>query len=281
MLADEIRANVKCALEEDLGGVIDLKQDLTAQLIPADRINNAKIITREAGIFCGKEWVNEIYNQLGGNVTLNWSVEDGQEILPGQELCALSGNARTMLTAERCSLNFLQTLCGVATVVNAYAKAIAGTSCRLLDTRKTIPGLRAALKYAVQKGGGNNHRFGLYDMYLIKENHIVSCGGVVEAISKARELNKDLPIEIEVETIDELKLALEAQADIILLDNFDYAMIEEAVQICDHKAKLEISGNVTLETIARFAASGVDYISVGALTKNIRTLDLSMRFIKD
>ncbi len=281
MLADEIRANVKCALEEDLGGVIDLKQDLTAQLIPADRVNQAKIITREAGIFCGKEWVDEIYRQLGGDVTLNWSVEDGQEIFPGQELCALSGNARTMLTAERCSLNFLQTLCGVATVVNAYAKAIAGTSCRLLDTRKTIPGLRAALKYAVKTGGGNNHRFGLYDMYLIKENHILSCGGIVEAISKARELNKDLPIEIEVETIDELKLALEAKADIILLDNFDYSMIEEAVQICDHQAKLEISGNVTLETITRFAATGVDYISVGALTKNIRALDLSMRFLKD
>lgn len=280
MLKQDIENSVRAALMEDLGGVVDPKRDLTAQLIDENTVNEAKVITREAGIFCGKQWVEEVYAQLGGNVELTFFVEDGDEIKAGQELFHVKGNARILLTAERTTLNFVQTLSGTATAVSAYVKAMAGTSCKLLDTRKTIPGLRNALKYAVTCGGGQNHRIGLYDMYLIKENHIMACGGIAKAVAKARELRSDVKVEVEVENLDELKQALEAKADIIMLDNFDDDMMKEAVKITDHKAKLEISGNVTLETIARYAAVGVDFISVGALTKHLRALDLSMRFVK-
>lgn len=280
MLDQDIEQSVKIALQEDLGGIIDKKLDLTAQLIPEDAVNEATVITREAGVFCGKAWVNEVYRQLGGGVDITWFVNDGDEIKSGQELFHLKGNARTLLTAERTTLNFVQTLSGVATSVNAYVKAMAGTRCQLLDTRKTIPGLRTALKYAVTCGGGHNHRIGLFDMYLIKENHIMACGGIAKAISKARELNSSVKVEVEVENLNELQQALDAKADIIMLDNFDYETMKEAVEITNHQAKLEISGNVTLETIARYAAIGVDFISVGALTKHVRALDLSMRFVK-
>lgn len=280
MLKDDIKLNVQCALAEDLGGVVDPSLDVTAQLIPEGTINEATVITREAGIFCGKAWVNEVYAQLSDKVTITWFVEDGDEIKPSQELFHVKGDARTMLTAERTTLNFVQTLSGVATTVNAYVKAIAGTSCRLLDTRKTIPGLRTALKYAVKCGGGHNHRIGLFDMYLIKENHIMACGGIDKAIAQAHKLNPGHKVEVEVESLDELRQALEAKADIIMLDNFDFEMMKEAVTITNKKAQLEISGNVTLDTIARFAETGVDFISVGALTKHVRALDLSMRFVK-
>lgn len=281
MLKDDIKLNVQCALAEDLGGVVDPSLDVTAQLIPEGTINEATVITREAGIFCGKAWVNEVYAQLSDKVTITWFVEDGDEIKPSQELFHVKGDARTMLTAERTTLNFVQTLSGVATTVNAYVKAIAGTSCRLLDTRKTIPGLRTALKYAVKCGGGHNHRIGLFDMYLIKENHIMACGGIDKAIAQAHKLNPGHKVEVEVESLDELRQALEAKADIIMLDNFDFEMMKEAVTITNKKAQLEISGNVTLDTIARFAETGVDFISVGALTKHVRALDLSMRFVKE
>ncbi len=280
MLEDDIKLNVQCALIEDLGGKLDKNLDVTAQLIPEGTINEATVITRESGIFCGKEWVCEVYRQLGGNVEITWFVEDGDVIEPSQKLFSLKGDARTMLTAERTTLNFVQTLSGVATLTNSYVKAIAGTSCRLLDTRKTVPGLRTALKYAVKCGGGHNHRIGLFDMYLIKENHIMACGGIAKAIEKAHELNPGKRVEVEVESLKELKEALDAKADVIMLDNFDFEMMVEAVKITDHKAELEISGNVTLETISRFAETGVDYISVGALTKHVRALDLSMRFVK-
>lgn len=281
MLSDDILTSVKLALEEDLGGKLDPSLDVTAQLIDANSVNEATVITREKGIFCGKEWVECVYKLLGGNVQITWFVKDGDPISENQELFHLKGNARTMLTAERTTLNFVQTLSGVATAVNAYAKAIAHTSCRLLDTRKTIPGLRTALKYAVTAGGGHNHRIGLFDMYLIKENHIMACGGITKAIEKARVLQPNIKVEVEVETLEELKEALNAKADIIMLDNFDYQMMKDAVAITNKQAKLEISGNVNLETIAKFAETGVDFISVGALTKHVRALDLSMRFVKD
>lgn len=280
MQKQDIENSVRAALEEDLGGVVDASRDLTAQLIDKDTVNEATVITRESGVFCGKEWVNEVYRQLGNKVNITWFVEDGDEIKAGQELFHLKGNARTLLTAERTTLNFVQTLSGAATTVSTYVKAMAGTNCKLLDTRKTIPGLRNALKYAVTCGGGQNHRIGLFDMYLIKENHIMACGGIAKAIERARELRSDVKVEVEVENLDELNQALKAKADIIMLDNFDFETMQEAVKLTNHQAKLEISGNVTLETIARYAAIGVDFISVGALTKHLRALDLSMRFVK-
>lgn len=280
MLKDDVVSTVELALKEDLGGKLDASLDVTAQLISADTMSEATVITRESGIFCGKLWVEEVYRQLGGGVEITWLVDDGASLTPGQELFHLKGSARTMLTAERTTLNFVQTLSGVATAVRPYVDAIAGTSCRLLDTRKTLPCLRTALKYAVTCGGGHNHRMGLFDMYLIKENHIMACGGINAAVTRAHELNPGTKVEVEVETLDELTTAIEAGADIIMLDNFEYEMMVEAVKITAGRAKLEISGNVTIETIGRFAATGVDFISVGALTKHVRALDLSMRFAK-
>ena len=254
---------------------------VSAQLIPADHINEATVITREPGVFCGKDWVEEVYRQLGGNVTITWFVKDGDEIVENQELFHLKGNARTMLTAERTTLNFVQTLSGVASVVHQYVKAMGETKTHLLDTRKTVPGLRTALKYAVTVGGGHNHRIGLFDMYLIKENHIMACGGITAAVNKARELNQGIKVEVEVENLDELREALAAKAEIIMLDNFKFEDMIEAVKITNGQAKLEISGNVNIDTIGRYASTGVDFISVGALTKNVKALDLSMRFVKD
>lgn len=268
------------ALEEDLGGVLDPKLDVTSQLIDADEEDEATVITREAGVFCGKAWVEEVYKQLGNKVTLQWFVKDGDAIEPGEQLFHIKGNSRTMLTAERTTLNFVQTLSGVATEVSKYVKAMEGTNCKLLDTRKTLPCLRTALKYAVTCGGGKNHRIGLFDMFLIKENHIMACGGIAKAIERARANHPELKVEVEVENLDELQQALDAKADIIMLDNFEYDMMIHAVKQTDHKAQLEISGNVNIDTIGRFAQTGVDFISVGALTKNVRALDLSMRFVK-
>jgi nicotinate-nucleotide pyrophosphorylase (carboxylating) len=281
MLQDDIKATVKMALEEDLGGKLDPTLDVTSQLIDENESDEATVITREAGIFCGKAWVEEVYRQLGNKVELTWFVKDGDAIEPGEQLFHVKGNARTMLTAERTTLNFVQTLSGVATEVSKYVKAIKDTNCKLLDTRKTVPCLRTALKYAVTCGGGKNHRIGLFDMFLIKENHIMACGGIEKAIERARSQHPEIKVEVEVENLDELQQALDAKADIIMLDNFEYDMMIHAVKQTDHKALLEISGNVNLETIGRFAATGVDFISVGALTKNVRALDLSMRFVKN
>lgn len=280
MLQDDIKATVKFALEEDLGGKLDPTLDVTSQLIDENETDEATVITREAGVFCGKAWVEEVYNQLGNKATLTWFVKDGDAIEPGQQLFHVQGNARSMLTAERTTLNFVQTLSGVATEVSKYVKAIEGTKCRLLDTRKTLPCLRTALKYAVTCGGGKNHRIGLFDMFLIKENHIMACGGIKNAIETARKLNPGKMVEVEVESIDELKQALDAKSDIIMLDNFSMDMIKEAVALTNKQAKLEISGNVNLNTIGEYAKAGVDFVSVGALTKNVNALDLSMRFTK-
>ncbi|HHQ4625947.1 TPA: carboxylating nicotinate-nucleotide diphosphorylase [Aeromonas veronii] len=286
MFQQDVSRAVRAALLEDLGNALttldqpDASADITAQLIPADRMASARVITREAGVFCGQPWVDEVFVQLGGDVKVDWKVQDGEVLSPNQELFRLHGPARLLLTGERNALNFVQTLSGVATLTARYVAELEGTDCRLLDTRKTIPGLRTAQKYAVTCGGGKNHRIGLYDAYLIKENHILACGGIAEAINEARHLNPGKPVEVEVESLAELEQALVAKADIVMLDNFDVAMMREAVAINQGRAKLEVSGNVTLDTLAEFAATGVDFISVGALTKHVRALDLSMRFIQ-
>ncbi len=274
----EITRAVADTLKEDLGGTLDADKDITASLIPADAINTATIITREHGVFCGQAWADEVFKQLGGKVTIEWYVRDGDKVEPNQTLCTLIGPARDLLTGERNAMNFIQTLSGCATITAEYAEKIAHTECRLLDTRKTIPGLRSALKYAVACGGGFNHRIGVFDAYLIKENHIIACGGITQAITTAKELNPGKPIEVETESLEELKEAIEAGADIIMLDNFTTDMMREAVTINAGRAALENSGNVTLETIAEYAETGVDYISVGALTKHLKAMDLSMRF---
>ncbi|MEM0550872.1 MULTISPECIES: carboxylating nicotinate-nucleotide diphosphorylase [Aeromonas] len=285
MFQQDVSRAVRAALLEDLGDALttldqpDASSDITAKLIPADRMASARVITREAGVFCGQPWVDEVFVQLGGEVKVEWKVEDGEVISPNQELFRLHGPARLLLTGERNALNFVQTLSGVATLTARYVAELEETDCRLLDTRKTIPGLRTAQKYAVTCGGGKNHRIGLYDAYLIKENHILACGGIAEAINEARHLNPGKPVEVEVESLAELEQALAANADIVMLDNFDVAMMREAVAINQGRAKLEVSGNVTLDTLAEFAATGVDFISVGALTKHVRALDLSMRFL--
>ncbi|GAL36302.1 quinolinate phosphoribosyltransferase [Vibrio maritimus] len=221
---------------------------------------------------------DEVFKQLGGEVSIEWHVQDGDKVEPNQVLCTLTGPARTLLTGERNAMNFIQTLSGCATVTAEYAAKIAHTECRLLDTRKTIPGLRSALKYAVACGGGYNHRIGVFDAYLIKENHIIACGGITKAIETAKQLNPGKPVEVETESLEELQQAIDAGADIIMLDNFTTDMMRKAVEINAGRAALENSGNVALETIAEFAETGVDYISVGALTKHLKAMDLSMRF---
>ncbi|EOW6518062.1 carboxylating nicotinate-nucleotide diphosphorylase [Cronobacter dublinensis] len=274
----DIPVTVAQALREDLGGETDASRDITAQLLPPDRRSHAVVITREAGVFCGKRWVDEVFIQLGGDVSVTWRVNDGDSVQPDQPLFELEGPSRVLLTGERTALNFVQTLSGVASEVRRYVTLLEGTHTQLLDTRKTIPGLRSALKYAVLCGGGANHRLGLSDAFLIKENHIIASGSVRQAVEKAFWLHPDVPVEVEVESLDELDDALKAGADIIMLDNFNVEQMRAAVKRTAGQARLEVSGNVTLETLRAFAETGVDYISVGALTKHIRALDLSMRF---
>jgi len=277
-IENDIPEAVARALQEDLGGDIDSERDITAQLLPADTQAHAQVITREAGVFCGKRWVEEVFNQLGSHVSLTWHIEDGQAVVPDQLLFEIEGSARLLLTAERTALNFVQTLSGVASEVSRYVKLLEGCQTQLLDTRKTLPGLRTALKYAVLCGGGNNHRLGLSDAFLIKENHIIASGSIRQAVEKAFWLHPDVPVEVEVESIDELNQALDAAADIIMLDNFSLDEMREAVKITHGRSLLEVSGNVTETTLPQIAQTGVDYVSVGALTKHVRALDLSMRF---
>ncbi|ELY2784582.1 carboxylating nicotinate-nucleotide diphosphorylase [Cronobacter turicensis] len=274
----DIPLTVAQALREDLGGETDASRDITAQLLPPDSRSHAVVITREAGVFCGKRWVDEVFIQLGGDVSVTWHVKDGDDVKPDQPLFELEGRSRVLLTGERTALNFVQTLSGVATEVRRYVALLEGTHTQLLDTRKTVPGLRSALKYAVLCGGGANHRLGLSDAFLIKENHIIASGSVRQAVEKAFWLHPDVPVEVEVESLEELDAALKAGADIIMLDNFTVDQMREAVKRTAGQARLEVSGNVTLETLREFAQTGVDFISVGALTKHIRALDLSMRF---
>lgn len=277
-IEDDIPGSVEQALREDLGGEIDADNDITASLLPAEKQAHAIVITREAGVFCGKRWVEEVFLQLGNQAQLTWHVADGDAIEPNQPLFEIIGPARLLLTAERTALNFVQTLSGVASEVKRYVTLLDGTQTRLLDTRKTLPGLRTALKYAVLCGGGENHRLGLSDAFLIKENHIIASGSIRQAVEKALWLHPDVPVEVEVETLDELEQALTAGADIVMLDNFTLEQMREAVNINQGRALLEVSGNVTDQTLRSFAETGVDYISVGALTKHVRALDLSMRF---
>mgnify|MGYP002625758606 CR=1 FL=1 len=277
-LEKDIARVVNEALAEDLGGVVEASRDITAQLIPPERISRANVITREDAVFCGRACVEEVFRQLGGGVRMDWYVADGDPVNVGQRLFSAEGPSRIILTAERTCLNFVQTLSGVATVVSQYVKAISGTGCTLLDTRKTIPGLRTLLKYAVTAGGGSNHRMGLFDAYLIKENHIAACGGITAAVREAHRLNHGKKVEVEVENLEELKEAIEAGTDIIMLDNFELEGMKQAVKVNAGRAKLEISGNVSLETVRTYAETGVDFISVGAITKNVTAVDLSMRF---
>ncbi len=278
MLKEDIQRVVSEALKEDLGGKLDESLDITSQLIPADRISFANVITREPAVFCGKECVEEVFKQLGGNVEINWLVKDGEHLEANQSLFEVNGPSRIILTAERTCLNFVQTLSGVATEVSKYVKSLEGSSCKLLDTRKTIPGLRTLLKYAVVAGGGHNHRMGLFDAYLIKENHIMACGGITKAVETAQHLNPGKKVEVEVENIPELEEAISAGTDIVMLDNFKLDQMYEAVKVNAGRVKLEISGNVDITTIRKFADTGVDFISVGAITKNVKAIDLSMRF---
>lgn len=268
---------VKLALDEDLN-YQSAEGDITAQLIPQTQQANAKVITREAGVFCGKQLILEVFKQVDPSVNVNVYVEDGDVIEENQTLFTASGNARAILTAERTALNFVQTLSGTATTTAHYVKELAGTGTQLLDTRKTIPGLRLLQKYAVKCGGGENHRIGLFDAFLIKENHIAACGGIKNAVSQAKANHPDKKVEVEVENLAELQLALDAGADIIMLDNFTVDMINKAVTITNKRAKLEVSGNMTLETLRTYSQAGVDFISSGALTKHVKALDLSMRF---
>lgn len=274
----DIPEAVARALQEDLGGEIDADRDITAQLLPAETQAHAQVITREAGVFCGKRWVEEVFIQLGSHATLTWHVKDGDRIEPDQPLFDIDGPARLLLTAERTALNFVQTLSGVATEVSRYVALLANSQTQLLDTRKTLPGLRTALKYAVLCGGGSNHRLGLSDAYLIKENHIIASGSIRQAVEKAQWLQPDVPVEVEVESLEELDQALDAAADIVMLDNFSLDQMRTAVERNQGRALLEVSGNVTEATLPQIAQTGVDYVSVGALTKHVRALDLSMRF---
>jgi nicotinate-nucleotide pyrophosphorylase (carboxylating) len=275
---DLVAHNVALALTEDIGA-----GDLTAQLIPAEQQAEATIISRESAIICGQDWVNACFKNLDKDAKIKWLVNEGEKIASNQLLCEISGNARALLTAERCALNFLQTLSAVATQTREYVDAIAGTKAQILDTRKTLPGLRLAQKYAVTVGGGFNQRLALYDGILIKENHIISAkkdaleGNIHAALRHAKNLNSGANIQIEVENCDELQQALDAGATSILLDNFSLAEMKKAVKINAGKALLEASGNVNLQTVRAIAKTGVDRISVGAITKHIRAIDLSMR----
>ena len=268
-----IEESVHIALQEDIG-----LGDVTAKLISEDDFSLATVISREPAIICGIDWFEEVFNQLDPEIFIEWDVDDGDEVAANQQLCSLSGSTRALLSGERTALNFLQTLSGTATLAHQYAEAVKGTHTKILDTRKTIPGLRLAQKYAVHCGGCENHRIGLYDAILIKENHILGAGGIKEAIEAARFNSPELPIEIEVENLDELQQALNANVERVLLDNFDIDTLKKAVNLNNHKAELEASGGVTLDSLRTIAETGVDYISTGAITKDIRAIDLSMRF---
>lgn len=281
---NEIENQVQLALNEDLGVAAKAtftNQDVTASLIPESKQSTAQLICREDAILCGSDWFNTAFNLLNNEICIKWHFKDGQKIKNNDIVCEISGNARHILTAERTALNFLQTLSATATQTSILTKAVADTHCKILDTRKTIPGLRLAQKYAVTCGGGINHRVGLYDMVLIKENHIHAAGSITAAVNTARENFKDLKIEVEVENIDELQQAIACKVDRILLDNMDIPTLTKAVEINNKKIDLEASGNITLDTIRSIAETGVDYISTGSITKNISAIDFSLRFIEN
>jgi nicotinate-nucleotide pyrophosphorylase (carboxylating) len=274
-IPQDLEAQVSAALREDIGS-----GDVTALLVPATQRVHGRLITREAAVLCGRPWVEATFRQLDPAITLSWHAADGDRISADSVIFEIAGPARAILTGERTALNFLQLLSATATVARRFADAVAGTGCRILDTRKTLPGLRTAQKYAVRCGGAQNHRIGLYDMALIKENHIAAAGSLPGAITAARRVAPNLPVEVEVESLEELKEALAARPDIILLDELSLGDMVKAVEINrahQHPAKLEASGSVSLETVRGIAETGVDFISVGGLTKHVRAIDLSMR----
>lgn len=273
-LTSVIAEDVARALAEDIG-----TGDVTAGLLPGAARARAHVITREAAVLCGMDWFEACFLQIDRNTRIRWHARDGDRLAARQIVCELSGHARALLSAERTSLNFLQTLSGVSTATRAFVDAVAGTRAAILDTRKTIPGLRLAFKYAVRSAGGTNHRMGLYDAVLIKENHIAAAGGIAAALSKAHAMAPDIPTQIEVENVAQLGEAIASRAKLILLDNFDLPELREAVKLTAGRALLEASGGITLQTVRAIAETGVDRISVGSLTKDVRAVDLSMRFV--
>jgi nicotinate-nucleotide pyrophosphorylase (carboxylating) len=274
--AAQIATDIERALAEDLG-----EGDATAGLLPADASARAALTCRDSAVIAGTAWFDACFRRLDPAVQIDWRVHDGERVAPGTVICHLSGHARSLVTAERSALNFLQLLSATATATADYVAAVAGTAVRVLDTRKTIPGLRQAQKYAVRCGGGHNQRMGLYDAILIKENHIIAAGSITAAVQAARQLHPHLPLEVEVENLDELEQALQAGVDRVMLDNFELAQMVEAVRHTAGRVPLEVSGNVDLTTIGEFARTGVDFISVGALTKHVRAIDLSLRLRLD
>ena len=270
--ADQIALDVERALAEDLG-----PGDATADLLPADAHAHAELTCRDAAVIAGTAWFDACFHRVDPSVRIEWQVRDGEQVSPGAIICQISGRARSLVTAERSALNFLQLLSATATLTARHVAAVAGTDTRVLDTRKTIPGLRVAQKYAVRCGGGHNHRMGLYDAILIKENHIIAAGSIAAAVQAARQSHPSLLLEIEVENLEELALALDTEVDRIMLDNFSLADMREAVRRTAGRVALEVSGNVDLDTIGEFARTGVDFISVGALTKHVHAVDLSLR----
>ncbi len=271
-LQSSISEEVRRALAEDIGS-----GDITAALIPAERQAQATIISREPAILCGTAWADEVFRQVDPRIQVQWLAADGDRLQPNQPFCKLSGPARGLLSGERCALNFIQTLSATATRSRYFADLVEGTAVKLLDTRKTLPGLRLAQKYAVTCGGCHNHRIGLFDAFLIKENHIAACGGIQAAVTQARALSPGKPVEVEVESLDELRQALDAGADIIMLDELSNEDMRTAVRISAGRARLEASGGINESTLREVAETGVDYISIGSLTKDIKAVDLSMR----
>lgn len=271
-LQNSIQEEVRRALAEDMG-----TGDITAQLIPAERQAQATIISREPAILCGTAWADEVFRQVDPAVSVEWLAADGDLLQPDQPFCRMSGPARGLLSGERCALNFIQTLSATATRSRYFADMVEGTPVKLLDTRKTLPGLRLAQKYAVTCGGCHNHRIGLFDAFLIKENHIAACGGIQAAVSQARTLAPGKPVEVEVESLEELREALDAGADIVMLDELSNEDMRTAVSITAGRARLEASGGINESTLRAVAETGVDYISIGSLTKDIKAVDLSMR----
>ena len=271
-----IDSAVRRAIDEDIG-----QGDLTAELVPQAQLARATIVCREPAVICGQPWVERCFQQLAPDSEIHWQVDEGDEAVAGQTLCLLQGHARALLTAERCALNFLQTLSATATATRRYVDAVAGTQARIMDTRKTLPGLRLAQKYAVTIGGGMNQRLGLYDGILIKENHIAAAGGIAAVLQAAQRIGGEVPVQIEVETLAELQSALAAGARLILLDNFSLDELSEAVKITAGRAALEASGNIHLGNVREVALTGVDRISIGGLTKHVQAIDLSMRFETD
>jgi len=273
-LQQHIVHDIELALQEDMGD-----GDISALLIDENKLLTTRLLVREDAILCGTAWFDQAFKQCDERIQLDWQSHDGDRVSAGSVLCQISGSARAILSAERTALNFLQTLSGTATTTRYYVDKISQTKCRILDTRKTIPHLRLAQKYAVTCGGGMNHRMGLFDAYLIKENHLAACGGIQQAVFRGRALHPDRLLEVEVETLEELQQAIDAKVDRVLIDNFSLTEMKQAVKMAANQIQLEASGNVTDESLLNIANTGVDFISIGALTKHLRAVDFSLRFL--